>query len=124
DKWNIADDWDFIFRFLDVFTHQATQHHCLPVPYANVCCYLARAEYRLINHVVGEKNWRGDRYSVGTSKRADTYRINGTAIINEAFKLHDLRHQVEIDGRAVWPYHWFHFQRHARISSFKGLRRR
>ncbi len=59
---NIADDRDLIFRLLHVFAHQTPKHNRLPVPDTYARRHLARAENRLVNHVVGEKNGR-DRCS-------------------------------------------------------------
>src|SRR6266404_7246110 len=44
---------------------------------------------------------------------------DGTAVVNEAFKFHNLRDEVEINGNSVRSYDGFDFQRDAGVTCFK-----
>jgi hypothetical protein len=63
---NVADDRSLIFCFLHVLAHQTPKHNCLAVPDTYARGYFARAEDRLVNHVIGEKNlgWSKQRADV------------------------------------------------------------
>ena len=69
----------------------------------------------------GELNRLGNRYP---SNGIDAHGINRAAVIDEAFKLDDLRNEVEIDRRCVSTDDWFDFQRHTSVSRLPILRRR
>src|SRR5436190_20074534 len=115
---NVTDDRRAIFRLLHILSHQPTKYYCLPVPHAHVCGHFARAENRLVNHVFGEQN----RWDCRPAYEIGIHPKDWAPVINEPFKLDHLRHQVKIDGCAVWADNRFHLERHTGISSFKCLR--
>src|SRR2546430_3200332 len=119
EKWNVAYDRSFIFHLLHIFTHQTAQHNRLSVPHAHVRGHLPCAKDRLVDHVLGERDWRRNLYARDS---ADTNCIDGTPVIDEAFKLDHLRHQIQVDRHTVRADHRFNFQCHARVPSFKRLR--
>src|SRR5437763_10835940 len=100
---NIADDRDFIFCLLHVFTHQSTEHNRLAVPDTYARGHLARAENRLVNHIISEKNGR-NRHATNIIR---IHSKDSTAVINETFELDHLRHQIQIDGHSIGSYHRF-----------------
>lgn len=55
-QWDVANYWSFIFGLLHVFAHQSPEHDRLAVPHTNARGYFARAEHRLVDHVLSEKN--------------------------------------------------------------------
>src|SRR5207249_2892588 len=113
-----------IFHLLHIFAHQTAQDHRLTVPHTDIRGHLARAENRLVDHVLGKKNlaWL-EEPGYWIERRTRIYSEDRTAVIDEAFELDDLRHQVQVDRHAVRAYYRFHLQGHACISSFEGLRR-
>ena len=119
---NVADDRDLIFRFLHVFPHQTAKHDRLAVPHAHIRRHFARAKNRLINHVLSEKNlgW-SEKSTYWIERCTGIYPKDRTAVIDEAFKLDHLRHEVQVDGDAVRPHDWLNLEGHTGISSFKSL---
>src|SRR5581483_10245980 len=91
DERNVAEDGSLIFDLLYVFAHQPAEHHCLPIINTDARGHFARAEDRLVDHVLSEQDWRRNRYSVGSPHRVDTHCIDWAAIIDEALELDDLR---------------------------------
>jgi len=73
--------------FCTILAYQSAEHDCLAVPNAHARGDLARAENRLINHVVRETNWGGERYA---ERSVDPHCIDGTAVVDEAFELDNL----------------------------------
>ena len=88
-KRNVANDRNLILRFLDVLAHQPADDHGLSIINAHARRHFARAKHRLIDHVRGK--FDGNRCCNRTSNDVDTNCVNGAAVINEAFKLYDLR---------------------------------
>src|SRR6266536_5868596 len=123
DERNIADDRDLIFRLLHVLAHQPAEHDCLPIPHTHVRGHFAGAKDRLVDHVLGQKNRRRGRYSHGTPNAVNPYRIDGTAVIYEAFKFDTLWHQDHNVCPTVRADHRFNLKGHASIASLKSLRR-
>src|SRR5437899_9303387 len=111
----IANNRCAILGLLDILTHQAAKNHCRSIVNADTGRDFAGTKDRLIDHVRSEKNTGGTQqrcYSsqwVHTSRRSNCSK-NRTAIVNEAFKFHNLRDKVEINSNSVRSYDGFNFQ--------------
>src|SRR5438045_4234041 len=113
---NVADKWCLILRLLNVFAHQPSKHHRLPIPDAHTRGHFACAKNRLINYVVGEANWTGDcneAASGAASDSVDTHCIDGTAVIDETLELDNLWNKIQVDGDTIRAYDRFDFQSYA-----------
>src|SRR5437879_3793390 len=117
---NVAEQRCLVFHFLDIFPHQSADDNGLAVSHLHTGGYLARAKDWLINHVLSEKNWAGNRYA---SHRVHAHGIDGASVIDEAFELDHLRNQVQVDGRSVCSYHWFNLKSYAGITRLELCRR-
>src|SRR5437660_12541579 len=106
----------------DVFAHQPADNHCLTVGNLYTRRHFARAKDWLINHVLSENNWLGDRYA---GHRVHAHGIDGASVIDEAFELDHLRNQVQVDytSTTISSHYWLNLKGNAGITRVELCRR-
>src|SRR6186713_1363274 len=114
-----------ILCFLHIFAHQPSQHDRLAIPNADTGCHLSGAENRLINNIWGENALRRvDQPSSHRIQKRRRWSKDWTSVVDETFKLDDLRNEIEIDRHPIWSNHWLDFQGYTSIPGFEMSRRR
>ena len=120
---DVANNRRAIFRFLHVLTHQSSKHDGLSVEDTYTCSYLSRAKNRLVNHIIGKDECCVEKPRIlvvsHEIRECGINRADRTSVVDETFKLDNLRHKVQIDRYSIWSNDRFNLQRDTRITSFK-----